>query len=213
VVECPAQIQFGDEWSNVTELLGQLDIGGLPFDIEVTISGADQVGSSGTEDLPSLGMVEVLRVDLNMGADTVAIALGGCVDVQSVHGRSRTSIVRARGAVAQFVAEAGLVEPADEFPFVARPCMPTTPFSARIWGAESDVGISLGRETGEVLLSWSPVDGVVQHVASASDEMVESWDSEGTAPPPCSGWGRTRKRVTFASTRRFLRVSERRRFF
>ncbi len=120
VVDYPATMNYLDQWTGLTSYATSVDLLGtqVPVDVNVTINSF--VDSYGTMTLPTLGTVEVLRInELSLFDSTASIGVTP-VPLGQSYARSYLWVSREYGLVAQITSEGGSQVPPSDFDVASR---------------------------------------------------------------------------------------------
>ena len=120
VVDYPATIDYLDSWSVPTSYSASIDIGDLVVPVNVDVIITSFVDGYGTLTLPTLGTVDVLRINELSLFDSVADVVGTPVPLGQSFVRSYLWISKEYGLVAQIASEGSTLAPPAEFDVAAR---------------------------------------------------------------------------------------------
>lgn len=200
VVDFPAQIKFGDNWSNLVTFTNDLDLLGDAFSIRILITSSFSADAYGIADLPKLGFGDALRINQ---LDEIQLQLfsededgnGSYNSLGSpVYSRFYYWIMPGRGIVATIASETtgGLegnaTPPPDNF---ARADYLIRMFETNRKPTEgcaqptavNDLRITVDG-SGRALLKWTATECTQQYRVEISDNLSPSapWTTLGTTP-------------------------------
>ncbi len=200
IIDYPTPMSFGDEWGAVASFDIEQLIGGslLPTALDSKITA--KVDAFGTLVLPTLGTVEVIRINELNTTDSV-IDIGGIpLALPTAYVRTYTWLSREYGIVAQMTSEAGTELVPDLFEFAARFIRLSDRIGPPEPGEEFRI-LTVARESADsVTIAWTSRVGQTYTVETSDD--LRKWEVLSTdeeSPYTDSG-------IPADVTRRYYRV-------
>ena len=205
VVDYPATIDYLDSWSVPASYPTSIDIGDLVVPVNVGVTITSFVDGYGTLTLPTLGTVDVLRINELSLFDSVADVVGTPVQLGQSFVRSYLWISEEYGLVAQIASEGGTQAPPAEFDVAVRYLRLSrftpapTPIRPIIRSVDYD------EEGTAVTITCTSVEGQ-NYILEVSDNL-RAWQSQGD---PVQATGATitflNNLILFPSAERYYRV-------
>ncbi len=182
VVDFIATMQFGADWATQTSYPSKVDVPGFgTFDVVNNVTASIEVDAHGTAELPSLGTVEVIRLEEITTTSSVADVGGMPLTLADAFVRSYYWLSPAYGIVAQITSEASTELPEREFTAASR--------YLRLESRTDPEAVSVGPLQvqaigGTLLLTWQ-ASGAESFEVQVSEDMEQgSWQVRATVSEP-----------------------------
>lgn len=207
LVDLPTPIDYQDQWTASSFYRTSQDLGGVIFPIDVDVTISSFVDAYGSLSLPTLGTVDVLRINELSVSVSVTDVGGVPLELARSFVRSHLFVSKEFGIVAQITSEAGPESPETEFEIASRfirlsQSSPPGPPSSTL----AILSIVLDSDS-SVTLTWRSVAGTNYDVEVSTDLI--NWQVVGSLIPAVGvETSFTESPIPTGSLRRFYRVVE-----